>query len=119
MPAPCHHNHSLALGPIFGVRLTFQRCPYTIPVVTTVYVEDFPDEDVFKEKFHVRRVDAMGRLRIVKPKDEGVFQCLQEIRGRQVVCDVQLYLDVICAGLRGEEAASELRSMENFSGGWK
>ena len=97
----------------------FQRRPYTIPVVTTVYVEDFPDEDAFKEKLHARRVDAMGRLRIVKPKDEGVFQCLQEIRGRQVVCDVQLYLDVIRAGLRGEEAASELRGMKDFSGGWK
>ena len=97
----------------------FQRRPYTIPVVTTVYVEDFPDEDAFKDKLQARRVDAMGRLRIVKPKDEGVFQCLQEIRGRQVVCDVQLYLDVIRAGLRGEEAASELRGMKDFSGGWK
>lgn len=97
----------------------FQRRPYTIPVVTTVYVEEFPDEDVFKDKLHARRVGAGGRLRIVKPKDEGVFQCLQEIRGRQVVCDVQLYLDVIRAGLRGEEAASELRGMKDFSGGWK
>jgi hypothetical protein len=32
---------------------------------------------------------------------------------------VQLYLDVIRAGLRGDEAASELRGMKNFSGGWK
>jgi hypothetical protein len=97
----------------------FHRRPYTIPVVTTVYVEEFPDEDAFKDKLQARRVDAMGRLRIVKPKDEGVFQCLQEIRGRQVVCDVQLYLDVIRAGLRGDEAASELRAMKDFSGGWK
>lgn len=97
----------------------FQRRPYTIPVVTTVYVEEFPDEDAFKDKLQARRVDAMGRLRILKPKDEGVFQCLQEIRGRQVVCDVQLYLDVIRAGLRGEEAAHELRGMKDFSGGWK
>jgi hypothetical protein len=55
----------------------------------------------------------------VKPKDEGVFQCLQEIRGRKVVCDLQLYLDVIHAGMRGDEAAHELRKSENFSGGWK
>jgi hypothetical protein len=97
----------------------FQRRPYTIPVVTTVYVEDFPDEDVLKAKLHARRVSTGGRLRIVKPKDEGVFQCLQEIRGWQVVCDVQLYLDVIRAGLRGDEAASELRGMKDFSGGWQ
>lgn len=97
----------------------YQRRPCTIPAVTTLYVEDFPDEDALKEKLHARRVDAMGRLRIVKPKDEGIFQCLQEIEGRQVVCDVQLYLDVIRAGLRGEEAASELRGIRDFSGGWK
>jgi hypothetical protein len=36
-----------------------------------------------------------------------------------VVCDVQLYLDVIRAGLRGDEAADELRKTLDFSGGWK
>ena len=87
--------------------------------MTTVYVEDFPDEGLLKNKLQARRVDAGGGLRIVRPKDEGVFLCPQEIRGRQVVCDVQLYLDVIRAGLRGDEAALELRGTENFSGGWK
>lgn len=97
----------------------FLRQPYTLPVLTTLYVEEFPDEALLKEKLRARRVDGGGRLRIVKPKDEGVFQCLQEIRGRQVVCDLQLYLDVIHAGMRGDEAADELRKTENFSGGWK
>ncbi len=97
----------------------FLRQPYALPIVTTVYVEDFPDEGLLKNKLQARRVDAGGRLRLVKPKDEGVFLCPQEIRGRQVVCDVQLYLDVIRAGLRGDEAALELRGTENFSGGWK
>ncbi len=97
----------------------FLRQPYTLPVVTTVYVEDFPDEGLLKGKLQARRVDGGGRLRIVRPKDEGVFLCPQRIRGLQVVGDVQLYLDVIRAGLRGDEAALELRGMENFSGGWK
>ncbi len=97
----------------------FLRQPYTLPVLTTVYVENFPDEGLLKSELHARRVNEGGRLRIVKPKDSGVFQCLQEIRGRQVVCDVQLYLDVIGAGLRGDEAALELREAEDFSGGWK
>lgn len=97
----------------------FLRQPYTLPVLTTVYVKGFPDEVILKKKLHARRVDGGGSLRLVRPKDEGVFQCLQEIRGRQVVCDVQLYLDVIHAGLRGDEAAEELRAAENFSGGWK
>lgn len=97
----------------------FLRQPYTLPVLTTVYVEDFPDEETLKRQLGARRVDGGGRLRIVRPTDEGVFQCLQEIQGRKVVCDVQLYLDVIAAGLRGDEAAAELRGAENFSGGWK
>lgn len=97
----------------------FLRQPYALPALTTVYVEDFPDEELLKKQFHARRVDGGGRLRLVKPKDEGVFQCLQQVKGRQVVCDVQLYLDVIRAGLRGDEAAAELRNAENFSGGWK
>lgn len=46
--------------------------------MTTVYVEEFPDEDILKDKLHARRVGAGGRLRIVKPKDEGVFQYIQE-----------------------------------------
>jgi hypothetical protein len=97
----------------------FLRQPYTLPIVTSVYVEDFPDEGLLKNKLQARRVEGGGRLRIVKPKDEGVFLYTQEIRGRQVVCDVQLYLDVIRAGLRGDEAAQELRGSENFSGGWQ
>lgn len=97
----------------------FLRQPYTVPVLTTVYVREFPDDALLKNELRARRVDGGGRLRIVKPKDEGVFLCSQEIRGRQVVCDVQLYLDVIRAGLRGDEAALELRGMANYSGGWK
>ncbi len=87
--------------------------------MTSLYVEEFPDEGLLKEVLHAREVDRGGGLRLVKPGDEGVFQCLQEIQGRNVVCDVQLYLDVIGAGLRGDEAAQELRKAENFSGGWK
>ena len=97
----------------------FLRQPYTLPVLTTVYVEDFPDEEALKKQLGARRVDGGGRLRLVKPTDQGVFQCLQEIQGRKVVCDVQLYLDVIAAGLRGDEAAAELRKVKDFSGGWR
>lgn len=97
----------------------FLRQPYTLPVVTTLYVEDFPDEEILKKELGARRVDDGGRLRLVRPADDGVFQCLQEIQGRKVVCDVQLYLDVISAGLRGDEAAGELRKAKDFSGGWK
>jgi hypothetical protein len=98
---------------------TFLRQPYTLPVLTTLYVKDFPDEEVLKQELGARRVVGGGRLRLVRPADEGVFHFLQVIQGRKVVCDVQLYLDVIAAGLRGDEAAEELRKAEDFSGGWK
>ena len=97
----------------------FLRRPYTLPVVTTVYVSEFPDEEVLKEKLLARRVDGGGRLRLVRPKDEGVFDHVRTIRDLPVVSDVQLYLDLLRAGLRGDDAAEELRKSEDFSGGWK
>ncbi|MCF7673726.1 MAG: hypothetical protein K9M97_00150 [Akkermansiaceae bacterium] len=97
----------------------FLRRPYTLPVVTTVYVSEFPDDGAVKEKLLARRVDSGGRLRLVRPKDEGVFDHVRTLQDLPVVSDVQLYLDLLRAGLRGDEAAVELRKSEDFSGGWK
>lgn len=97
----------------------FLRSPYTLPVVTTVYVSEFSDEEALKEKLLARRVDGGGRLRLVRPKDEGVFDHVRTIQDLPVVSDVQLYLDLLRAGLRGDEAAEELRKADDFSGGWK
>lgn len=95
-----------------------QRHPYTTPPVTTVYVEDFPDETLLKEALLARRVDSGGRLRLVVPRDEGVLNPLQTAHGLPLVSDVQLYLDLLRAGLRGDEAAAELRRWPDFAGGW-
>jgi hypothetical protein len=97
----------------------FLRRPYTLPVVTTVYVSEFPDDEELKENLQARRVDGGGRLRLVRPKDEGVFDHVRPIQDLPVVSDVQLYLDLLRAGLRGDEAAEELRKADDFSGGWK
>jgi hypothetical protein len=97
----------------------FLRRPYTLPVVTTVYVSEFPDEEALKKKLQARRVDGGGRLRLVRPKDEGVFDHVRTIQDLPVVSDVQLYLDLLRAGLRGDEAAAELRKSDDFSGVWK
>ena len=86
--------------------------------VTTAYVDRFPDEEVLKEKLLARPVSSGGRLRLVVPKDEGVFRPLQTIKGLPLVSDTQIYLDVIHAGLRGDEAAAELRRWPDFAGGW-
>jgi hypothetical protein len=94
------------------------RHPHTTPPVTTVYVEQFPDEAQLEQALLARQVDTGGRLRLVLPRDEGVLNPLQTVRGLPLVSDVQLYLDLIHAGLRGDEAAAELRKWPDFAGGW-
>jgi len=54
----------------------------------------------------------------VLPKEEGVLNPSQTVRGFKLVSDVQIYLDLIRAGLRGEEQAAELRKWPDFGGGW-
>jgi hypothetical protein len=95
-----------------------QRHPCTTPPVTTVYVEEFPDEALLKEALLARRVTSGGRLWLVRPVDKGVLNPLQTVHGLPLVSDVQLYLDLLQAGLRGDEAAAELRRWPDFAGGW-
>lgn len=95
------------------------RHPYTTPVVVTAYVKKFPDKALIREKLLGRRVaDGGGRLRLVLPKDEGVWHPAQTVRGFQLVSDVQIYLDLQQAGLRAEEQADELTRWPDFAGGW-
>lgn len=94
------------------------RQPYTLPPIVTAYVKEWPKEGEIEESLQARRVSQGGRLWLVKPKDEGVFQTVQETRGLRLVSDVQIYLDLQRAGQRGEEQAAELRKRIDFSGGW-
>jgi hypothetical protein len=94
------------------------RHSYTTPTVVTAYVERFPDESAIEKKLLARRVSANGGLRLVLPKEEGVLNPSQTVRGFKLVSDVQIYLDLIRAGLRGEEQAAELRKWPDFGGGW-
>lgn len=94
------------------------RHPYTVPTVVTVYVTSFPEESVIREELLARPVTSGGGLRLVLPKDEGVLNPSQNVRGFNLVTDVQIYLDLQHAGLRGEEQAAELRKWPDFAGGW-
>jgi hypothetical protein len=94
------------------------RHPHTTPAVVTAYVKQFPDESLLEEKLLARRVSANGGLRLVLPKDEGVLNPAQTVRGFKLVSDVQIYLDLVRAGLRGEEQAAELQKWPDFAGGW-
>lgn len=94
------------------------RHSHTSVPVTTAYVDRFPDEELLKKQLLARPVSSGGKLRLVVPKDEGVFRPLQTVHGLPLVSDVQIYLDVLRAGLRGDEAAAELRIWPDFAGGW-
>ena len=84
----------------------------------TAYVEEFPDEEALEKKLLARRVDSGARLWLVKPRDEGVFAPAQVVDGFTLAPDVQIYLDLLQAGLRGHEQAAELRKSPDFAGGW-
>lgn len=95
------------------------RHPHTPPIVVTAYVKSFPDDTLIKESVLGRRVDAGGGgLRLVLPTDQGVLHPSQTVRGFQLAPDVQIWLDLQQAGLRGQEQAEELRRWPDFSGGW-
>jgi Transcriptional regulator, AbiEi antitoxin, Type IV TA system len=95
------------------------RHPYTTPPVITAYVKKFPEQSLIETKLLARRVSGDGRIRLVLPKDEGVFQPAQVVRGFNLVSDVQIYLDLLRAGQRGDEQAAELRKWPDFAGGWR
>ena len=95
------------------------RHPHTTPVVVTAYVKEFPDETLIRDGLLGRRVSVGGGgLRLVVPKDEGVIHPSQTVNGFELVSDVQIYLDLLRIGLRGEEQAEELRRWPDFAGGW-
>ncbi len=97
------------------------RVPYTIPPVVSVYVTEFPDEDLLQKELGARRVaPGAGRLRLVVPSDfRGIVSDGRNIGDFYVVSDVQIYLDLLGAGQRADEQAEELRKAKDFSRGWK
>lgn len=94
------------------------RHPYTTAGVVTAYVRRLPEEKLIAEACFARRVSSGGRLRLVLPKDEGVLYSVQNVRGFNLVSDVQIYLDLLQGGQRGDEQAAELRKWPDFAGGW-
>ena len=87
------------------------RRPHTTPPVVSAYVRgvSLPAVSLGRE------VSSGGNLWLLRPRDEGVFQCTQAVNGLPLVCDPQIYLDLITAGLRGPEAAQALREWEGFA----
>jgi Transcriptional regulator, AbiEi antitoxin, Type IV TA system len=94
------------------------RHAYTVPQIVTAYVDDFPDQNAVEEQLLARRVEEGGRLWLVRPSEPGVFLPSQSVQGFSLVSDVQIYLDLLAAGRRGDEQATELRKWPDFAGGW-
>jgi hypothetical protein len=93
------------------------RHPYTLPPTVTAYVNRFPDAAALEKQLLARRVEDGGRLWLVVPKDEGLLRETQKLDGFTLAADVQIYLDLLRAGQRGDEQAAELRKWPDFARG--
>ncbi len=60
-------------------------------------------------RLDLRVVETGGNVQVFSPYDGGVFYRVQEINGLRVVCNTQLYLDLIHYPARGKEQADFLR----------
>lgn len=89
------------------------RHAYTELPVVSVYRPHFPQGEAVTA-LGLREVPNGGRLWVIVPRDEGVFQAMQTTDEFPLVCDAQIYLDLLQVGLRGPDAARALRAWEGF-----
>lgn len=67
------------------------------------YVKEPLNEVV--ENLKLKPVTSGQNVTILTPFDDGVFSCIQNVDGKNVVSDIQLYLDLKQYKKRGKEAA--------------
>lgn len=89
------------------------RHAYTTPPVVSAYVPVFPEDEVERE-LGARPVADGGTLWLAIPADDGVFRENQRVGEFTLVCDAQIYLDLLQAGLRGPDQAKALREWKGF-----
>lgn len=89
------------------------RYPYTTTPVCSLYRSQPLTADE-AEALAMRPVSSGGKVWIIVPRDEGVFQFMRTVRDIPVVADVQLYLDLLQVGLRGPDQARALREWSGF-----
>jgi hypothetical protein len=89
------------------------RSPYTELEIVSAYVKSFPTPEALKT-LGLREVSNGGAVWIIVPRDQGVFQATQTVNGFELVCDAQIYLDLLKVGLRGPDQAQALRQWEGF-----
>jgi len=67
------------------------------------------DRERLVSALDLRPVETGGTVHLLDPYDQGVFYRIQTLRGVRVVCNTQLYLDLINYPARGREQAEVLR----------
>jgi len=67
------------------------------------------DIDRFVKALDLRPVESGGGVHLLTPNDQGVFYGTRTIEDIPVVCNPQLYLDLLHYPARGREQAEELR----------
>jgi len=92
-----------------------RRHAYTELPIVSAYRPRFPEPEVVAA-LGLRETPAGGRLWVIVPHEPGVFQATQTVDGFPLVCDTQIYLDLLQVGLRGPDAARALRQWEGFRG---
>jgi hypothetical protein len=65
--------------------------------------------DRLAEVLDLRPTEAGGTVHLLAPRDEGVFYGVRRVDRIPVVCNTQLYLDLVHYPARGREQAAELR----------
>jgi len=79
---------------------------------TDVHLYYQGDLPAIVEGLDLRPVEVGGTIHILSPYDEGVFYNLQRIDDVVVVCNTQLYLDLVNYPARGKEQADFLREQK-------
>jgi len=105
-----HATGKVAFTQWFAAGLRF---PYADVPILSAYVAEVPQR-ALAEKLGVRKVSSGGKLWLITPKDVGVFQAIRRLDAIPIVCDVQIYLDLLQVGLRGPDQAEALRAWEGF-----
>jgi hypothetical protein len=93
-----------------------KSAPYARYNTAFAFVDERPEK--IASRLEVKRVDSGANLVLLRPYDTGVFYGAREIDRKQVVSDIQLYLDLMSYKGRGEDAAEFLYERRIIPG-WK
>jgi len=78
-----------------------------------LYIKGKPE--VWEKELNLKPVESGGTVHLLVPYDEGVFYNRQEVDKLFVVCNTQLYIDLVSYPTRGREQAEFLRKQKiNF-----